>query len=184
MDDQKIIHLYFARDQEAVQRTEDKYRKSLYRLSYGILRSYEDAEENANDTLMAAWQNIPPIKPESLYAYLSCICRTLALKRLEKNHAKKRSAEIIALTQEMESCIPANRMTAEIDEEDLGGCLDRFLSGLDQEKRLLFLHRYWRMESIAEISAGFGWSESRVKSALYRIRKELKTFLKDKDFLL
>ena len=50
MEDKKIIDLYFARKEEAIVRTEEKYGKLLFGISYGILSSEGDAEECVSDT--------------------------------------------------------------------------------------------------------------------------------------
>ena len=52
MEDQVIIDMYFARDEQAISCTADKYGRLLRSIAYGILRSQEDSEECENDTYM------------------------------------------------------------------------------------------------------------------------------------
>ena len=66
------------------------------------MRNEQDAEESVSDTYMKAWDTIPPQRPVHFFAYIAKICRNLALKRVDWKNAQKRSAEIVALTQEME----------------------------------------------------------------------------------
>ena len=66
MDDQAIIGLFFARDQEALRQTADKYGGRLMGLALRILRYPEDAEEAVSDTWLAAWNTIPPQRPGHL----------------------------------------------------------------------------------------------------------------------
>ena len=106
MEDEEIIALYFARNTEAIKYTSDKYAGRLKALAERPLGSKEDAEECVNDTLFNAWNSIPPNKPDFLSAYLSKICRNLALNRIDWNTAKKRNAVVVELTEEMEKCIP------------------------------------------------------------------------------
>ncbi len=45
------------------------------------------------------------------------------------------------------------------------------------EQRNIFLRRYWYMDTIREIARHFAISESKTKTMLFRIRKEMKLFL-------
>ena len=69
MDDSGILALYFARDEQAVAETAEKYGERCYAVSYQILRSREDAEECVNDTYVKAWNAIPPQRPAFLGAF-------------------------------------------------------------------------------------------------------------------
>ena len=55
--------------------------------------------------------------------------------------------------------------------------LNLFIGTLSEEKRLIFMRRYWFEDSISDISARYGMSESKIKVTLHRVRKELKVFL-------
>ncbi|MGX8698760.1 MAG: hypothetical protein ACSW8F_02380 [bacterium] len=50
MDDGAIIKLYFARDEEAIRKTEVKYGSLCFSLANNILLNREDSEECVNDT--------------------------------------------------------------------------------------------------------------------------------------
>lgn len=84
MEDNKIIELYFSRDEDAVTRTKESYGRQFYALAFRILQSKEDAEECENDTYMKAWDSIPPQKPKHFFAYLARICRNTALNMAKK----------------------------------------------------------------------------------------------------
>lgn len=177
MEDEAIIQLFWDRDQSAVSETEKRYGARLNRLSYGILKSREDAEESVNDTYLKAWNTIPPQRPVFFFAYLAKICRYLSFGRIDWKHAKKRNAEIVELTAEMESCIPDEKRALQIEGEEIGRLVSEFLRRLPEENRLLFLYRYWYADSIADISRRNGMSESNVKIRLYRVRNQLRSFL-------
>ena len=55
--------------------------------------------------------------------------------------------------------------------------LENFLDSLPKEHRLIFLRRYLYMDTIAEIAARYGLSESNVKTRLHRTREKLRSFL-------
>ena len=106
MEDNKIIELYFMRNEDAISRTKDIYGARLKALAFNILRNIQDAEECENDTYIKAWESIPPQKPQHFFAYLAKICRNSALKILEKQKAEKRNAVIVELSQELSECLP------------------------------------------------------------------------------
>ena len=54
MDDERIIELYFERDEQAVQETSCKYGLYCMGVAFGVLGVPEDAEECVNDALHAA----------------------------------------------------------------------------------------------------------------------------------
>ena len=178
MEDEKIIQLYWDRDQAAIGETQTKYGPRLYQLSHGILSDRRDAEESVNDTYLAAWNAIPPKRPVYLFAFLAKICRYISFGRLDWNNAKKRSAQVVALTEELESCIPDPASEDEVSYQELGKLLDRFLASLPREKRMLFLRRYWFGDSIQTIASRCGMGESAVKVSLFRTRNKLKAFLR------
>lgn len=177
MEDSEIVELFWQRKETAVEHTENKYGSRLYSLAMNILLCCEDAEEAVNDTYLTAWNTIPPKRPEFLYAFLAKICRFTAYGKLDYKTAKKRQAEIVELTAEMESCIPAPSEES-VDGEEIGRLLNQFLAGLTEEKRLIFMRRYWFGDSISSISKRYGIGESKVKVSLMRTRKELKKHLK------
>ena len=67
---------------------------------------------------------------------------------------------------------------------DLGRCLSDFLIGLETEKRVLFVRRYWYGMAIDELADMSGRSKSSVKTTLFRIRAELKKYLDEEGVYL
>lgn len=177
MEDELIIELFWARDEMAIKNTALKFGGKLHQLAMKILYNHEDAEESVNDTYLAAWNTIPPQRPTYLFAYLAKICRLTAYGKLDWKTAKKRQTEIVELTAEMESCIPDPSAEANVTGEEIGRLLNIFLSGLSEEKRLIFLRRYWFGDSISDISRRYSLGASKVKVSLLRTRNALKIFL-------
>lgn len=177
MEDSKIIDLYWARDEAAIRCTDDAYGKRLHALAFRILSNREDAEESVSDTYMKAWDTIPPQRPRHFFAYLAKICRNFALKKLDWKNAQKRKAEIVSLTEEMEMCIPDKARDRELEGKELSMVLDQFLRTLTPENQMVFLRRYWYADTIAQIAARYGISESAVLMRLNRTRAKLCTYL-------
>ena len=177
MEDNKIIELFLARNEDAIKHTDDTYGRRLYHLADNIVHNGQDAEESVSDTYLKAWDTIPPQRPRYFFAYLAKICRNFALKKLDWKNAEKRRAEVVSLTQEMEMCIPDQSRDREMAEKELGMVLDRFLRTLTQENQMIFLRRYWYVDTIAEIAVRYGISESAVQMRLNRTRAKLCTYL-------
>ncbi len=177
MEDAKIIELFFARNEEAIAQTDAAYGSRLLRLADNIVHSREDAEESVNDTYLKTWNSIPPRKPSHFFPYLARICRNLSLDRLDWANAAKRKAEVVSLTQEMEQCIPDIRRDAELDERELGRILNAFLETLSPENQMVFVRRYWYVDTTAEIAARYGIKESTLITRLHRIRTKLAEYL-------
>ena len=182
MEDTDIIRLYFERDENAIAETDAAHGRDIFRLSLRILASQEDAEENQNDTYLKAWQTIPPVKPFSLRAYLLKICRSRAFDRLDREKAKKRHGEVVALTEEMERCIPDGRQEDMMEAKELGRLINRFLDTLPDEHRDILIARCFELESIPAIASDYGFSETKVRSILFRVRKHLKEYLESEGF--
>lgn len=173
MEDKEIIELYFARSEEAIGETARKYGAYCRTIAGRILPNAADAEECVSDTWLRAWGAIPPARPERLGAFLGRITRNLALDRLR---AEKRQCPI---REELGECLTAGDPTeAMMERVVLTAALDRFLAGLPPKKRKLFLRRYWYFSPVEDLARDFGMSESGVKMALLRLRRELKEKLK------
>lgn len=186
MDDNKIVELYLSRDESAIQHTSEKYGSRLRYLALGIVENLQTAEECENDTYLEAWNSIPPHEPKGyLYAFLARITRHIALNCCRDRSRLKRSAYICELSSEMEQCIPAPHDTeCRIDDIVLRDAINGFLGTLREEKRNVFLRRYWYLDSITAISKRFGLSESKVKTMLFRSRNELRKYLEKEGYIL
>ena len=177
MEDSKIIELLLARNEDGIKHMDDTYGRRLFVLADNIVRNDQDAEESVSDTYMKAWDTIPPKHPTRLFAYLARICRNFALKKLDWKTAAKRNAEIVSLTQEMETCIPDASGERQMEARELGQLLDTFLRSLSDENQMVFLRRYWHMDTIEEIAVRYGISQSAVQMRLIRTRSKLAAYL-------
>lgn len=183
MEDERIIDLYWARDQLAIMKTEEKYGTYLRGIARNILWDREDCEECINDTWLRAWNAMPTARPSILSAFLGAITRNLSLDCYRKKHSAKRGGGQAAyIFDELTDCSGGNGPLEYLEEQELVDSLNRFLKNLDPEKRVMFVRRYWYMDAVSEIAVRCGVSESSVKTALFRIRKKLKAHLQKEGF--
>lgn len=179
MEDAQIIQLFFARNEQAIQETDRKYGGYCYSIAYNILVNQEDAEECVSDTYYAAWKNIPPRHPTMLSAFLGKISRNLSIDRWRKRSTSKRGGGQIEIAlDELQDCISGTESAEDtVIRKEILSLLNRFLGSLNDTELCIFLSRYWYLDSIQMIAEKTGFSASKVKTTLSRLRKRLNTQL-------
>ena len=179
MEDEKIVKLYWERNENAIRETEQKYGKYCYTIAYNILHSREDADECVNDTYNGAWNAMPPEKPTKLSSFLGRITRNIAIDRYRRDNAQKRSAETDIVIDEYWECIPNKEASIE-DELVMKQAINGFLASLDSRDRVIFMRRYWYSMSVNDIADGMGLSEGHISVILHRTRRKFKDHLTKK----
>ena len=176
--DAAIIDLYFARDEQAIKATDEKYGKLCMQTSMNILSSHPDAEECVSDTYLKTWNSIPPTRPASLCAFLLRIVRNLSLNRLRDMKAARRSRDLTVSLEELEDCIPLP------DEQSpaLAALLEDFLSRQDTTDRALFMGRYWYACSVGDLAKRTGMTANAVALRLYKTREKLRAYLEERGY--
>ena len=178
MEDEKIIDLFWNRNESAISETSSKYGRLCFYIANKILSSREDCEEVVNDTYMSLWNCIPYNRPNRLSVFIGKIARNLALKKYEYNSAQKRNSEAACSIDELEEIISGgNYVENEFENKRIELAIDQFLLKQDPDKRHVFIRRYWYFDSIEEICSITGYSQSKVKSMLFHLRKALKDHL-------
>ena len=185
MDDKEIIRLFFDRDQRAITALSEKYGAYCRTIALNILGSIEDSEECVNDAFLKAWELIPPNDPQLLSAFLGKLTRNIAISRRRYLTAEKRgkgSTDVIL--DELAEVVPSDS-SVELEQErkELTEEINRFLKKLPPKKRNIFISRYWYCNSVKDIAARNGISESNTSVILNRTRKKLKQHLEKKGMI-
>ena len=177
MDDSRIIEMLFLRDEKGLKEAEKQYGKLCHYIANSILNSPLDAQECVNDTLLRAWNSIPPNKPKRLGAYLSKIARNLAIGKYNAAKRAKRGAGSSTLAlEELEACLSDS--SSPVDEAILKECINSFLHSLSKEKRVVFVQRYFYNSPIKEIAENNSLSENNVKVMLSRLKVAFEKHIK------
>lgn len=186
MDDLAIIELFWARDEQAVMQTQRKYESFLMKIAGNILADSQDREECVSDTYMAAWNTIPPQRPENLPAYLSKLVRRISIDRLRRSTAQKRGGSEYALSlSELAGCVAGGTTPEDtLETKRLAKVLNEFVRSLPKDERALFVGRYYFLDRLKEVARYCGMTESKAKSMLFRIRCRLREHLEKEGFLL
>ena len=155
MDDRSIVALYWQRNERAIEETVTKYGKYLYSISYQILSTF-----------------------------LGKITRRNSIDLWRKHNAEKRGGGEIALVlDELEECVSGNNdVESEIERQELQKKINVFLMGLPSRECHVFICRYWYMNSISDIAKQFNYSESKIKSMLFRTRDKLRIMLEKEGY--
>ena len=165
--DQEILALGQARDQEAIAAMAEKYGAYCHTVARNVLGNDADAEECVND------------------AYLAKTTRNIALRRLEHDQAQKRDSRLHLLLDELAEVLPGE---GSVEDEAAQGELVEAINTFLKEKatraeRQLFLRRYFWGDSIRDLAQAFRYSESKVKSRLFRVRKRLRAYLEERGWM-
>lgn len=184
MEDYQIVDLYWARSEYAIEQTERKYGRMLTGISASLVPTAQDAEECVSDTYLAAWNSMPEERPTYLGAFLSKIVRRISIDKFRSLRAGKRGGAQM-LVDELTDCIPSDcDLQADYDNRQLAEALNTFLLSLEEEKRYMFVRRYYYSDSIADIARQLRVSEGKVKTVLFRTRNALRNFLEREGFAL
>ena len=186
LTDQQIVDLYWERDEQAIVETRQKYGGRMHRVALNILRNGEDAEECVADTMLKAWEAMPPGKPTMLGAFLAKIVRNISINKWKaKNTAKRGGGTVDILLGELSDCLPARTgPEEEFEAAQVTRAINDFLEQLDKQVRVIFVVRYFHGESILGIAERFNISESKVKSMLFRTRNKLSAHLEKEGVII
>lgn len=184
MEDNQILDLYFARDQQAVAETDKKYGGYCMNLAGSILNNDQDAEEVVSDTYLKTWNAIPPSRPQVFRMFLAKITRNLAYSRWRKLSAEKRGGgEMDLVLEELSECIGGpGRVEDRLNGRELARTIRTFLDTLPRRDQNIFLRRYFYVEESGLIAARYAMKQAAVQKVLLRTRTKLKEHLQKEGY--
>ncbi|MBP1564638.1 MAG: sigma-70 family RNA polymerase sigma factor [Oscillospiraceae bacterium] len=179
MEDKDIIGLYISRSERAISETDIKYGSYCRTIARNVLNDREETEECVNDTYFSLWKTIPPTIPTILKSFIAKITRNKAINMYEKKTASKRSnGQMEVSIDELTECFASSDdAQSKVERQETIAAINEFLEGLDKNKRIYFVQRYWYLTPIKEIAAKNNISEGSLKTMLSRIRADLKKFI-------
>ena len=184
MKDEAIVRLYWDRNEQAIRESASKYGEYCGFIARNILFNWTDTEECVNDTWFHAWNAMPPHRPSLLSTFLGKITRNLSFDLYRKMHRKKRGeSQMDAVLDELEECVSGkDDIERQWEMKELIAEINQFLQKLPEEKRCMFVLRYWYVDSISEIAERLGRSENYISVSLNRIRGKLHIHLTERGF--
>ncbi|MNI57289.1 ECF RNA polymerase sigma factor SigW [compost metagenome] len=166
-----LIKGIIKRDKESLMKLMDIYGKLIYYIAGTILiepYEKEGIEDCYNEVFTAIWFNIDCFSVEkgSFKNWIIAITRYKAIdikkKNLKYNQSLEYDDELVS-NQENE--------LERIENLEL---INELLNTLDKKDRNIFIKRYFRGDSIKEISKDAGYSEEYIYTRISRARKKLK----------
>lgn len=184
MTDEKIIQLFFQRNEMAIEETHKKYGSYCFKIANNILNNREDSEECLNDTWMKIWNIIPPTHPVHFNLFLAKIVRNLSINKYKSKHRHKRGeGEISLVLDELEECIAGQSdVETHYIAEELQSTINKFVRELPEREGNVFIRRYFYSDSIKEISNRYHISENNIRVMLNRTRNKLKSKLEKEGY--
>ena len=184
MDDDKIVELYWERNEKAIEETDFKYKKYLFSIAYNVLHDRLDSEECLNDTYLGAWNAMPPSRPNVLKAFLTVITRRIAIKRYHSNLRQNMiPSEMTVSLSELEDFVAGDGdVGSEFDAERLGHIISDFVRSLSKRRQFIFMSRYYVADPIDTIASDLNISRSMVNKELAAIRSALKETIESEGY--
>lgn len=100
------------------------------------------------------------------------------MKKYEYISAAKRNPAAVTSFEELGDCVSGTEsIESEVEKKHIESTIDKFLWRQGEEKRNIFVKRYWYFDSIESICKSTGFSQSKVKSMLYEMRQKLRKYL-------
>ena len=184
MDDDKIVALYWERNEKAIEETDFKYKKYLFSIAYNVVHDRLDSEECLNDTYLGAWNAMPPSKPNVLKAFLTIIARRIAIKRYHSNlRSNLIPSEMTVSLSELEDFVAGDEdIGADFDAQRLGRVISDFVRSLPERRQFIFMSRYYLADPIDTIASDLSLSRSMINKELAAIRSALKEKLESEGY--
>ena len=182
MTDNDILTLFFARSEEAIPTLQAQYGAYCAAIARQLLTDPRDVEECLSDCWLAVWRAIPPTRPEHFKGWLGAIVRHRAIAMGKENSRRPATVDETAL--ELAACLPLpSDAHSEAEAAELSRAVSAFLRAKKADHRIAFLRRYWYADSVEDTAGHMGWSVSKTKTVLFRLRNDLKLYLQKEGYL-
>ena len=173
----KLARGRLGREEAEVEAFFRTHQEAVYRLALSLLEDPAEAEEAAQDSLVAALAALDTYRGESalatwLYAITLNVCRGRLRKRRSRDHLLNVLRAVLRLGGEAARQPEEAAIRSEADEQVM-----RAIDDLDEKHRLPVILRYFGDCSTAEIARVLGISEGTVHSRLYTARERLRARL-------
>lgn len=167
-------------DGEAFRLLFERYTRPLISFLFYMVGRRALAEELAQETLLRAFKRLGALREEAkLSTWLFGIARNVAREELRSRAREPR--ESIKLDDPEAALVrdagpsPASRLYG----KELGAAVGAALRALDEDKRLVFVLKFYQQRNYEEIAAVTGFSPAKVRNDLHRARAEMRRRLKD-----
>ena len=173
-DERNIVHRAQQGDAAAFGQLVEAYQGPVYRLALHMGLSPADAEEAAQEALIAAWKGLPRFREESRFStwlYSLATHAAIDLMRREKKYRNNADIEEVVLPDEAQS------LQELMEQQEDQAAVRQAMDALPLSSREILLLRYEAELGYEEISAILGIPNGTVKSRINRAKAQLKEVL-------
>jgi RNA polymerase sigma-70 factor (ECF subfamily) len=163
-----------AGDDEAFRLIFERYTRPVLRFIYNIVGQHELAEELAQETFVRAYRSMKSLRDDAkLSTWLFGIAKNVAREACRANRHDRRRVDMEEpFVTELEHDGPAPEGT--LLDKELNGVINRAISMLDEDKRVVFTLKVLHQRGYDEIAEITGFSIPKVKMDLHRARVEVR----------
>ncbi len=178
MDEPELLQAAKLGDRKAIETLLMAHQDRVYRFGMRLCADPNDAEDVAQDTLLAMAQSIPRFEGRSsLSTWLYSVVRSFCIKKRRKSKFAPSELEPIeSLTEPAQGLTPKDQLQpdAALAAKQLEAAFERALHALDPDQREVLVLRDIEGLSAAEVAEVLEISVSAVKSRLHRARLNLR----------
>ncbi|MBQ7915496.1 MAG: sigma-70 family RNA polymerase sigma factor [Firmicutes bacterium] len=178
-EDEQIVEMYWQRNPDAIQETDQKYGHLLWTVAYNVLCDAQDCEECQNDTYLRVWNAIPSTRPTSFAAYVVRAVKRVALDRYkEKSRQKRIPSQLTVSIEELKRSISSGvTVEEEYDAKEVSQMITDYISSLNDRQQYIFIDRYYMLEPVERTAAELQISVQTAYREIEKIKRGLKRYL-------
>jgi RNA polymerase sigma-70 factor (ECF subfamily) len=174
IDDLRLIERSRRGDHAAFAELVERYKVSVYRLAYRILRHAGDAEDAAQEAFLRAYTALDSFNPQyRFYTWISTIAQHVCFRSLRSRDWRVTGVDpaMVRVSRANVEDGPEIGLLLRERDEVIRGLVD----GLPGKYRQVLILRHWHELSYDEIARATELSLSAVKTRLHRARQMLAT---------
>lgn len=185
MEDDEIIKLFIERSEQGIVELSSKYGRVLMKVAMNALGNVQDAEECVNDAYLGLWRAIPPARPNPLLSYACKVVRNISIDRYNRKDYRRLQTGYEACLDDLEGVLVSDDNVEDmINEKQLASYIDCFLNQRNETDQLVFVRRFFFMDSCKDIAIITGFSNAAIRKRLQRIKADLKRFLEEREVIV
>ncbi|EJP6471573.1 sigma-70 family RNA polymerase sigma factor [Clostridium sporogenes] len=168
------------KDLKALDYLVENYSDLALKVSYSVLNNRQLSEECTNDILFKIWDNIDSFKgdSENFVKWFVVITKRYAIDVLRR---EKRHRLNLELKDDLAYKFDDNTFE-KVNKKLQVQALRSSLEILDKNSKEIIVRRYFKDETIEEISSSLDIKKSAVSNRLMRVKKKLKNIFVGRDF--
>jgi RNA polymerase sigma-70 factor (ECF subfamily) len=176
----QLLHQCGQGDTLAIEQLVNEFHPTIYRLACSILDDPDDADEAAQDALLATLKASASYRGEAaLTTWLYTITVNICRDRLRKRRTRERLTQTMHTLARLVGGHSASPEDESIRSEGMAA-IRQAVNALGEKQRIPIILRYYHDRSVAEIAEILGINEGTVCSRLSIGREQLRVRLKDK----